>query len=363
VALVLFCLGGTTGGAVMVRPSGAYASPGVGCVPAVEANLPDVPWPQLRLAPDRAWASARGAGISIGIVGSGVEAASPALAGRVAAGADIMTGKGFANGDCLGVGTAMAGVAVAQPRPGSGLVGFAPDATVLPLRIVAEGRDRAGQLAVALQVAVSAGVAVIAVSGFVDLGDPNVDAAVRATVARGVVVVVAADQVIGGQRVPGVLRVGAVDAGNHLVGSYRAGGVDVVAPGASIITLGANGSGEVMQNGSHLAVAFVAAVVALVRSAAGGLPADRAAEQVITTADQIGAARPDPQTGWGMIDPVQAVQVDPAPITEAAAPSAADGSSRTFWGIGLIVLALVIAVLAAWQWRASRASGGKPAES
>ena len=110
--------------------SGPAAGPDRGgCVVASQRAAMGTPWPQLRLAPDQAWPISRGSGVTVAVIGSGVDASVPALAGRVSAGADLVSGKPGGNSDCLGHGTAMAGIVAAQPRVGSDLVGIAPEAT------------------------------------------------------------------------------------------------------------------------------------------------------------------------------------------------------------------------------------------
>lgn len=350
---------------VVVAPAPAVATPVpvragqvADCPVPVDQIVAETSWAQLRLAPDLAWPTGRGRGIAIGVIGSGIDAAAPALAGQVAAGADIVTGKGFANTDCLGEGTEMAGVAVARSRPGSGLVGIAPDATVIPIRIAeVDGRQRSAQLALGLQVAVSAGARVVMLAGHVDLTDADVAAALRAATARDVVVVVAADQLVGDSRIRGLLRVGAVDAANRLVGEYQPDTVDVLAPGAAVVTLSANGSGEVVRTGSHLAVAFVAGLAALIRSAAAGLPAIAVAEQIKRTADRVGGVPPDPLTGWGLINPAEAVQVQQDVVDPGVQPRPT-GAARIDRNLTLIGLALVGVLLVGWQWRAAARRSG-----
>ena len=335
------------------------AAPAAGCPAPVDQIVTEMSWAQLRLAPDLAWPTGRGRGIAIGVIGSGIDAAAPALAGQVAAGADIVTGQGFANTDCLGEGTEMAGVAVARSRPGSGLVGIAPDATVIPIRIGAdEGPQRSAQLSLGLQVAVSAGASVVMLAGAVDLTDADVAAAVGATTTRDVVVVVAADQLVGDGRIAGLLRVGAVDAANRLVGEYQPDTVDVLAPGAAVVTLSANGSGEVVRTGSHLAVAFVAGLAALIRSSAAGLPAVTTTEQIKRTADRLGGVTPDPVTGWGLINPAEAVQVQLDDLVDRDVQPEPPGTARIDWNLTLIGLALVGVLLAGWKWRAAARGSG-----
>ena len=87
----------------------------------------------LRVAPQHAWADSRGAGVMVAVVDSGVDATVPQL-GRVMTGEDVIDGNGRGNTDCLGSGTAMAGIIAATPGS-AGAAGVAPDATIMPVRV------------------------------------------------------------------------------------------------------------------------------------------------------------------------------------------------------------------------------------
>ena len=73
-----------------------------------------------------------GAGVRVAVLDSGVQATHPQLRGRVARRFDAFNGNG--NDDC-GHGTAVAGV-VAATHDGSSSVGVAPDATIVPVRVL-----------------------------------------------------------------------------------------------------------------------------------------------------------------------------------------------------------------------------------
>src|SRR5260370_28086697 len=110
------------------RPVGACAG-----TPSSTGNSQDQ-WAMLRVAPQHPWRYSRGAGVMVAIVDSGVDASVPELAGRVTVGDDIIAGTGRGNTDCLGSGTAMAGILAARSAAAGGAVGLAPDATVMPVR-------------------------------------------------------------------------------------------------------------------------------------------------------------------------------------------------------------------------------------
>ena len=272
----------------------------------------------------------------------------PALAGRVSAGVDLISGKQRGDSDCLGHGTAMAGIVAAQPRPGSGLVGIAPEATILPIKVeLGQGAPKPADLASAVSVAVSAGATIVMVPWPVDLSDRAVTEAIDRAVARAVVVVVPADTTgrVGPHRA-GVLRVGGIRADDQLLAPYSPGAVDVLAPGAEVVSLSANGSGEVQGTGTDYAVPFVAGLVALVKSAAPDRSAAETTQQIESTADRGGSA-PDPRYGWGVINPAAAVVASTVDPPAAGATTAGNGGAGTVVTVVIVLgCAMVVAVVA-----------------
>jgi hypothetical protein len=316
---------GSTGG---VRPNpdqagGPAGSPAPGqatggrtCDGKATASTGKSDWAQLRMAPGQAWRSTRGHGVMVAVVDSGVDSSLPQLSGRVSAGVDITSGKGRGDLDCIGSGTAMAGIIAGRgDPPGGGLTGIAPDATILPIRVVntgkaAEPEDEAD----AIKVAVGAGASVIALGSYVDLREPAVASAVSAALTHDVLIVAAAltdestlPSPAGDGGRGALVTAGGVGPDNRLAADYQAHAVDVVAPGVDVATLGRTGFGTVTTSGSQYAVAFVAGQAALVRAAFPEFSAAQVKHRIQVTADKMGAVAPDARYGWGMINPASAV--------------------------------------------------------
>jgi len=107
---------------------------------------------------------------------------------------------------------------------------------------------------------------------------------------------------------PGVIAVSAVDAsGTPVAAGNRGVRVDLAAPGAALISIGPRGSGDISGDGAALATAFVAGTAAFVRSYYPHLSAAGVVHRLEVTADQPGATLPDPQVGYGTVDPYTAV--------------------------------------------------------
>lgn len=296
-----------------------------------------VPWPQRLLAPQRVWPFARGFGVTVAVLSSGVDARHPQLRGRVLRGFDAVTRRNGADSDCLGLGTQVAGVIAAQPSRSVGFVGVAPGATVLPVRVVAEGFAAVEPVVLARGInwAVDNGARVIDVPMAIYSDHADLRAAVARAVRRGVVVVAAVGDEGGRQGVPptpypashpDVVGVGAVDPvgllwSNSQVGPY----VDLVAPGVQVTTLQrARGLVDTV-NGTGIASAFVAATAALVWArrgpeAGGAAVADALAVTAAPAPERVDSRR----YGDGVIDPLAAVTALTGPggfRTEAPPPA------------------------------------------
>ncbi len=329
-------------------PSGPAAQMCAGATPNGSASSSQ--WANERVAPDQAWSHTTGAGVLVAVVDSGVDGSLPAFSGHVTVGADIVSGTGRGDTDCLGSGTAMAGIIAAKSEQDSGFRGVAPDATVMPVRLVTADRPAPPQdQATAIQVAVSAGAKVVALGSYVDPAESLVAAAIAEATQHDVVVVMGAPTE--GPVVPAdpqVLRVGAVDVDGKLAKPYAPGSVQVVAPGVDVTSLAIGGSGGFHGSGTEYAVAYVAGVAALVRAKYPNLTALQVVHRVMTTADRLGTGgTPDPQYGWGMINPGVAVTRQIAgEITAAAKPAAHSASVGRILFLVMLVAVLLVVPLA-----------------
>ena len=322
-------------------------------------------WAGPRVAADQAWAHSRGRDQLVAVVDSGVAGALAPLAGRVTTGVDRATGGARGDTDCLGTGTAMAGLIVAQPVTGSTVAGVAPDAAVMPVRVAGKTAGAsAAASAAGIRAAVGSGASVIAVGPQVDLGQAEVVTAVNEAVDAGVVVVVGAagEQEPADPDVPlrdAVLRVGGIGPDGDTADSYRSGGVDVVAPGVDVTSLGITGTRPVTGTGTHHAVAYVAGQAALIRSAYPDLDPAQVRNRVLKTAKTTGGVAPE----IDLTASVTAVLPEEAPRAQAAEQtSSTAGIGRRAALLALAGLAALAAVLLGLRAR-RRAGAGDGAGS
>ncbi|MGC1213690.1 MAG: type VII secretion-associated serine protease mycosin, partial [Micromonospora sp.] len=307
-------------GTVLVVPAPASAAPKCGR-PGGPAPT-QVPWALGRLDPASAWRITKGRGVTVAVIDSGVSATHPLLKGRVLPGTDF-NGLPRRQGQCdeAGHGTIVAGIIAGQEGTGAPYTGIAPEARILPLRVLATTErttDDAlpGQIGQAVRWAVDHGADVVNLS-LVTLDRPELKDAVDYALGKGVIVVAAAgnrqenqqDQPAYPAAYPGVIAVAGVDEKGGHVGSSVAGDyVDVAAPGLNILGPAPQGSGYLAepQGGTSFAAAYVSGVAALVRAAHPDLSPKDVAYRLTRTADN----PPDghnAEVGYGVVNPYRAV--------------------------------------------------------
>lgn len=248
-----------------------------GCVGPSSTVAGGPSWAFRRVGPADVWPLTRGAGVTVAVLDSGVSPGGGGLAGVVDPGTDVV-GGGRGDTDCFGRGTALAGLIAARPVEGSLFAGIAPEARVLPVRIVdGRGRIPASAMAEGVTAATAAGVDVI----LMGVGSPAPDAALRtavhAAVAKDIVVVAAvSDEKPKDNRPvppwypasdPDVLAVGGIaESGLPTETPAPASGLDLLAPGDRAYSVGPSGKGNYLVGGPAVAAAHVAAAAALVRA-------------------------------------------------------------------------------------------------
>ncbi len=313
------------------------APPGYACAAPVREVSPDVPWPQRRLGFARVWPLSRGAGVTVAVIDSGVDGRTPQLAGRVDRGLDVVNGGGRADTDCVGHGTAVAAIIAAAPWAGSGFVGVAPAARILPIRQADAGRDgTAAGLAAAIRAAVDRGARVINVSVVTAEPSTVLRQAVGYAAARDALIVaaVANEAQAGNPRTypasyPGVLGVAAVGPDDRNTDFSETGDfVGVAAPGVDVVTVAPGGAGGILVRGTSYAAPFVSGVAALLRGYHPRWTAEQVRRQIEQTADHPAARLPDAGVGWGVVDPYAAIASAPPGTAPAARAPAALAARR-----------------------------------
>ncbi|MES9524964.1 type VII secretion-associated serine protease mycosin [Streptomyces capoamus] len=364
------------------------------------------PWALQRVNLDELWAQSTGKNVQVAVIDTGVDVKNPQLAKAVDAskgsnllpgenrkGEKIDRGNKWGTTDTVGHGTRVAGIIAARPVKGTGFVGLAPDATIIPIKQNdAEGDGTAKTLVDAIKYAVHAGADVINISQDtsepLDPKDSTLKDAVDYALDRKVVVVASAgnDGLGGNEKATypasyeGVLAVAASDRNNERAAFSQKGEfVDIAAPGVDMIST-VPGNGHCSDNGTSFSAPYVAGVAALLKSKYPKWTAQEVAAQIEQTAERPIPGH-DALVGWGVVDPVKALtDVDPAHplqsprpengMTKGEAPSVTplhfgetaeerDSRLATYTVVGGLVLVAGLAGTAVAARDARRRRGGR----
>lgn len=262
-----------------------------------------------------AWDIARGAGVTVAVVDSGVDASHPELVGRVLPEIDLLPDVD-ALPEQTGHGTRIASL-IAAAVDGAGMAGVAPGARILPVSALNPGGfGDSATVAAAIIEAADAGARVINLSLGGPDRDPVLDEACRYAHARGAVVVAAGgNSYAHGNKVqypaasPYVLAVASVDsAGTPSAFSNTGSHIDIAAPGEGILAAMPVSTFN-YESGTSFSAPHVAGALAVVLSANPKLSASDAAALVkLSAADDVSRDGRDPQTGFGVVRADRAAQ-------------------------------------------------------
>lgn len=397
----------------------------VGPAPAHADWVRNDQWQLTALNVHTAWRYATGAGVTVAVLDSGVDAAHPDLAGQVLPGADFVDRTTDGRHDFVGHGTTVAALIAGRADDSTGVVGVAPHAKILPVRVLDAHNeyDNAALVADGLRWAVDHGARVVNMSLGGSGQSDDLAEAIAYAEAHDVVVVACTGNMAAGAptqvwypaRERGVVAVAglsaavAAPAGDAPAGDGAAGaggggsgttgqGAEVLWSGSltgpqTVLTapavnlLGARPGGYWRVQGTSFAAPLVAATATLIRSRWPQMTAANVINHLIRSARDLGQVGRDDRYGYGEVDPVAALTatvptvasnpLDPdiaslgsAPAQEAAGPAvlpAAVGSladsdvTDRRVRRSLWVGATVFALLLVCGWRVARRFGARSA--
>lgn len=310
--------------------------------PFIDQNSPAL----VNLGFPQSWRLATGAGVTVAVVDSGVDVDNLHLGPDVVLpGTSFVSGPGVSpdgRNDIYGHGTAVAGIIAARNIEGSGLVGAAYDAKILPVQVFSQDQeDESGTpgepstplMAAGIRWAADNGADVINVSMSTDSQDPDLASLQDAlTYAHGkdVVVVASAGNYQptedGDSRTESrwpaadekTIGVAATNA-TGVVDAYtvHGEGSDVAAPGENVLVSSLANRGDciagVGQSYSSWAAPFVAGLAAQLRERYPRASAEEIAYRILASADRPRLGYSDSEQGWGQIRPYEALSmtIDP----------------------------------------------------
>jgi type VII secretion-associated serine protease mycosin len=351
-------------------------------------------WPLSALHIPQAWRWSKGAGVTVAVLDTGVDGRHPDLVGRVIQGPDY-TGHGRRPGSRYWGrhGTAMASIIAGHghgPGRSAGMVGVAPQAKILSIRVTWENddperSDRAqvsrtrDAVAKGIRYAVDHGAQVINMSlgggKMIYNGNPIEEEAVRYALGKGAMLIASAgNDGAGANRTnfpaayPGVTAVGAVDKTLRPAKfTNRHDYVSVAAPGVDIISADV-GRSYVQGTGTSPSAAIVAGIAALVRARCPALSPEQTRQALEEGTTHRPPGGRNTKVGAGVADALRAVYAgnrickapppsqaaQPRPETAGAAVRAHANLPRIgFLGGGGLLL--IVSLFMGWRQRRRRA--------
>jgi len=298
-------------------------------------------WGLSMVESDAAHSVTRGAGAVVAVIDTGVLSSHEDLQGRVVAGHDFVSNDDTPQ-DGNGHGTHVSGIVAANDGNGVGVSSVAPDAKVMPIRVLDDdGSGSSNDIAAGIDWAVARGAQVINLSLGPDVpivdSAPEVGDAISRALDRGVVVAAASGNdglpVCEQPQVQGrMLCVGSVDKrGSRSFFSSFGQGLGIVAPGGSALPFPNedilstyNDGGYEELAGTSQATPHVSGVAALLVSK--GVTGQAAVDRILATARDVGPAGPDSQYGAGIVNARAAV----AGLGGPGSGASAGGKSSSF---------------------------------
>ncbi|MCO6011603.1 S8 family serine peptidase [Actinoallomurus purpureus] len=261
------------------------------------------------------WPLSKGAGVTVAVLDTGVNASLPEFNGVVLPGADFNGSGTDGRTDVdpeTGHGTGMASLIAAQGGGPTNWVGIAPEAKILP---IVDRETSPDVEARSIRYAVDHGAKVISMSHAATASTypgncpPQVLDAVAYAAHHDVVLVAGAGNTGDTDNepkypaaCPGVVAVGAYDhLGNPWKSTQRQDYVTVAGPGVDVGSIGKDGRLYHGGYGTSQATALVSGAVALIRSKFPDESARRIVQRVVATVTDVGPQGKDDQTGYGAL--------------------------------------------------------------
>ncbi len=322
---------------------------GLGALPARASTNPvyDKEWAlgQFNVTAIRSHYQARGSGVIVAVVDSGVDSSQPDLQGSLVPGINV-TNPGSPTSDTNDTSSKYHGTSVAadiaahahgDSNNPQGMYGLATQAKIMPIK---DGSDSASSAATAagIKYAADHGARVINLSEASTTPADVVTDAINYALSKNVVVIAGAGNTagVGGNNaantyatVPGVINVAAIDKNGHMDKySHFGSDVTVAAPGVDIEVPYPNGQYG-LRSGTSQAAPWVAGEAALIIGKHPDWTAGQVVRVIIENTVQGTAKRIDDHVGYGVIDPLKALGA-PAPSDTSnplGGPAVATGAS------------------------------------
>ncbi|MGG2063860.1 S8 family serine peptidase [Bacillus sp. S14(2024)] len=280
---------------------------------------------------EEAWKHAGNKPVTVAVIDTGLNVKHPELQHSMLPPYNVVNPAGGFNPEVHG--THVAGIIAAKENNELGAYGINPKAKILPVDVFGGEQGAADyNIAKGILYAVDHGADVINMS----LGGPRpsavVQEAINKAIEKNVVIVAAAGN--DGESLysypasyNGVISVGATDADNRLTDFSTYGpSMDIVAPGAQIfstIYTPEKPDTYAKLNGTSMASPIVAGVASLIKSKYPDLNSYQVEALLKSTATDLGEKGYDIKYGYGLVNPVAALDFDVSKLSNYAKPTPA----------------------------------------
>ncbi|WP_425541197.1 type VII secretion-associated serine protease mycosin [Streptomyces rimosus] len=306
-------------------------------------DIKETPWSLQRLITQQMWAHGKGKGVKVAVIDTGVDSGNAQLRDAISGGKSYVP-QGKPTVDQVGHGTKVAGIIAARAKSGSGFYGIAPEATIIPFQQTdKEKGGTADTLAKAVNDAVAAGVDIINISQGTN-ANPALLGPLRAAItnaeSKNVLIVASAGNggASGAEQSmypaafenSNVLAVGASDRNNERAPFSQAGSfVDIAAPGVDMVSTVPKG-GNCVDQGTSFAAPYAAGAAALLIGRNKAEHQEWKPSEIIwhleKTAERVRKNR-DHNIGWGVVDPVAALNDKTKPTGEPKPDTKSDAAA------------------------------------
>ncbi len=273
------------------------------------------------------WDCHKGQGIVVAVIDTGVDLDHPDLVANIVSGQTFVGGTSTPDDD-QGHGTHVAGIVAASGNNG-GIIGVAPEAKIMPIKVLdSSGSGTTLSVAQGIVWAVDNGAHVINLSLGSVSNSAFVEDAVNYAYNKGVIVITAAgncgdafyffngctfqDQPSYPAALDKAIGVAATDSSNNQASYSNEGDyVEISAPGSSIVSTYPGGSYASL-DGTSQASPHVAGVAALLLSRTPEQTPLQIKVQLQNTALDLGTSGWDRQTGYGLVQAADALELTSA---------------------------------------------------
>ena len=260
----------------------------------------------------KAWNTALGNEISVGVLDTGVDANHPDLIGKVSGGINLNDQDVK---DTIGHGTSVAGIIDANTNNNQGIAGIGWNTKIISMRVTDDvGQARVSTVVTALDEAHKRGIKIVQLSLSTNQFSQTLKRAIEEAQSNGILIIstggnTGVEEIRYPAAFDGVIGVGAVGETKELEYYSTTGDhISLVAPGSDIYTTAIDSSYDKV-TGTSFAAPQVAGAAALVWSISPNLTNNEVRDILLKSADDLGQEGKDKEFGYGHLNIEKAVEL------------------------------------------------------